>query len=76
MSPDDIRATIERAWPKPWSYGMDGFVVASNGAMVCQIRGWGHLTGSGGLALHPNDAGDVQDALGMTIAATHNREAP
>lgn len=72
MTPDEIRKTIDEAWPRPWSYDTHGMVFAANGSMVCQLRGWGRLTGrGGGMALDPHDAADVQDCLGLTIVGEH-----
>lgn len=40
-----------------------------DGAAVCLIRGWGHLTGGGGLGLSNEDAVSIQAANATLIAA-------
>lgn len=61
----------ETAAPMDWRYDKRiGSVLAANDAMmVCDIRGWGYLTGSGGLALPPENAVAIQHANGRLIAA-------
>lgn len=39
---------------------VDGCELTINGVLIV-IRGWGHLTGVGGLHLHPDEAAKVQD---------------
>lgn len=39
-----------------------------NDGRICDIRGWGHLTGGGALNLHPDEAARVQDARKEFIA--------
>ncbi len=47
---------------------MATYVFAGN-MMVCQIRGWGHLTGVGALNLPEDEAIAIQEANGKLIAA-------
>lgn len=59
--------------PGPWEYQNWGghlFISADHARMtVCDLRGWGYLTGSGALALPPETAAAIQDANGRLIAA-------
>lgn len=61
--------------PGPWTVGfksMDVTGLTEKGPMkVCDIRGWGHLTGKGhgALGLPENDAVAVQEANARLIAA-------
>lgn len=40
---------------------------------IMLIRGWGHLTGTGGLHLKDEDAAKIQDAFGQYIVETLNK---
>jgi hypothetical protein len=59
----------------PWKVGlnsMDVTGITDKGTMkVCDIRGWGHLTGKGhgALGLSENDAIAIQEANASLIAA-------
>lgn len=48
------------------------YIFDADNTMVAQIRGWGHLTGTGGLHLSADDAEDVQFARLDTIARAVN----
>lgn len=48
------------------------YVFDADGHMIVQIRGWGHLTGQGGLRLPEDEAIAVQVAWGKAIAAAVN----
>ena len=57
------------------------YIWDADGQMVAEIRGWGHLTGAGGLQLADEDAIEVQKARGEAICAAVNamfgeQEAP
>jgi hypothetical protein len=56
----------------PWSVGYNCYnVTADEGNMnVCDIRGWGYLTGQGSLALEPKDAVKIQNSNAHLIAAS------
>ena len=41
----------------------NGIITSSNGIDVIRIRGWGYLTGSGGLNLSGEEASNIQDTL-------------
>jgi len=43
-----------------------GFIRHSNTQLI-EIRGWGYLTGSGGLKISDTEAADIQDDLGNYI---------
>lgn len=52
---------------------MDGMVYINHDGVIKEfilIRGWGHLTGSGGLNLKPEVAAKLQDDLGNYIVET------
>lgn len=56
----------------PWSLTADykSKVFAENGSMtICDIRGWGYLTGVGGLHLPSDAAIEIQNANADLIAA-------
>lgn len=55
----------------PWKADAYGYVTADEGAMlVCEIRGWGRLTGTGGgLGLPAHEAVAIQAANARLIAA-------
>lgn len=58
--------------PGPWVVADDVvFQVRAddNKMLVAEVRGWGYLTGSGGLALLSDDAERVQKANAQLIAA-------
>lgn len=43
-------------------------VITLDGAVIILIRGWGHLTGGGGLNLPADEAARIQDEFGNFIA--------
>lgn len=60
--------------PGPWKIGYEAFNVTAEtekGTMkICDIRGWGHLTGKGqALGLDPETAKKIQEANAALIAA-------
>lgn len=63
--------------PGPWRVGYRSLhILADNAkaggdAMICDIRGWGYLTGKGhgALGLPPEQAAAIQDANARLIAA-------
>lgn len=50
----------------------DGFIQAENGAKLILIRGWGNLTGAGGLNLSDEEAINIQDTFGEFILSKLN----
>lgn len=63
---------METKWtPGPWSVGYNAYqVIADNGNMnVCDIRGWGYLTGKGSLGLSDDKAKEIQEANAHLIAS-------
>lgn len=66
-----LREIAAAATPGEWKHEADGnYVAAADGQMnLCDIRGWGYLTGQGGLALSDEAANAIQDANGNHIAA-------
>lgn len=55
----------------PWSVGFRAYdVTAADGYMkVCDVRGWGYLTGKGSLGLDAGTATAIQEANARLIAA-------
>lgn len=58
----------------PWQYSNDPLqaVWATTYAgemMVCQLRGWGHLTGTAALKLPERESAAIQDANGRLVSA-------
>lgn len=63
-------------WTPPFSYDVTS-VFDSRGHKVCDMRGWGFLTGTGGgLGLDEETAMKIQDLMGERIAALLNRDIP
>lgn len=59
----------------PWRYDeMGHWVVDKNGNRIFDMRGWGHLTGGGGLNLSYEEAAKLQDDLAKKIIETMNKE--
>jgi len=60
-----------RGTPGPWTYANDmGCPMVWAGNMrICDVRGWGHLTGVGALNLPEKTAAEIQDANGRLITA-------
>lgn len=68
-----LRAIAEReqnSGKGPWSHdGRGTFIFGSDeGQMIAEVRGWGYLTGTGGLGLDEDEAVDRQKAIGEFIA--------
>ncbi len=59
----------EKHTPGPWKDDEMACYVFAGNMMVCQIRGWGHLTGRGALNLPEDKAIEIQKANGRLIAA-------
>lgn len=56
----------------PWSYDENGgFIIDKHGNKVCDIRGFGYLTG--GLKLSEEEAVETQNAMGKRIVERLNR---
>jgi hypothetical protein len=58
--------------PGPWTVGYHCYQVeAPKGMSICDIRGWGYLTGKGhgALGLPHDEAKEIQDANARLIAA-------
>lgn len=55
--------------PGPWRVGYAAFCVDAGPMKICDIRGWGHLTGTGGLNLPPEKAKAIQVANANLISA-------
>lgn len=73
MKTDKIQARLEAATPGPWVADTIGQFVwqaenMSRGAIIAQMRGWGYLTGSGGLSLSDDEATAIQTANTEFIA--------
>lgn len=55
--------------PGPWRAVGDAMKVYADNMCICDIRGWGHLTGTGGLHLSDEDAVAIQRANTRLIVA-------
>lgn len=57
--------------PAPWQAEMHGqnVLACDQQMMICNVRGWGYLTGTGGLNLPEAEAVKIQDANVRLIAA-------
>lgn len=53
----------------PWKVGYESFTVDAGSMRICDIRGWGHLTGKGSLGLPFDQAKAIQEANARLIAA-------
>ncbi len=55
----------------PWTVDASGHacIVWAGEMRLCDLRGWGHLTGIGALHLPPEEAAAIQDANARLIAA-------
>lgn len=59
----------------PWKYVPEaGFVIDSKSRKVLDIRGWGHLTGGGGLDMSYEEARAAQNELGEYLVALVNKD--
>ena len=60
---------MKKHTPGPWKVGYEAFDVHVGNMKICDIRGWGHLTGTGGLNLPPEEAEAIQKANASLISA-------
>lgn len=68
-------ALVGAAWKPPFRYEQDGtMIVDSQDTLALDVRGWGYLTGAGGMDLDHDKAAGIQDALGSLVADLLNRE--
>ena len=69
--PSMPETSIAKHTPGPWHVDPNfPIIVWSEDTMrICDIRGWGHLTGIGALALPEEEASAIQDANARLIAA-------
>lgn len=51
-----------------WEVGYESYTVEAGPMKICDIRGWGYLTGTGGLNLPPEVAKKIQDGNAAHIA--------
>jgi hypothetical protein len=65
-----LRELCSRATPGPWEDStLPGQKIFAGNMTICDIRGWGYLTGVGGLRLTPEQAIAIQEANAEFIAA-------
>ncbi len=57
------------------SVSVDGPNIYLNGNILAVVRGWGYLTGTGGLSLHPDDAAKIQDDFASFVVNCLREEA-
>lgn len=57
--------------PGPWKADLNPYAATiwAGNMRICDLRGWGYLTGVGGLHLPPEDAANIQDANARLISA-------
>ncbi len=69
---DELEKLANSAFAGPWEPDVQGPWVmgADNQCRVCDIRGWGYLTGTGGLGLSDKEAAKLQDNTTTFIAAS------
>lgn len=67
-------APVSTYAPLPWKGDrFADYIYAADGTMVCQIRGWGHLTGKGGgLGLSEDQAVRTQEERQALIVSAVN----
>jgi hypothetical protein len=59
----------------PFKYNLDGqWIEDSAGNKLFDIRGWGFLTGNGGLRMNPKDAALVQDSIADHVVKLMNND--
>lgn len=68
---EEWKVLAEKATPGPWTdEPSSGVMVLSEHMTICDIRGWGYLTGEGGLNLTVKQAEAVQETNSAFIAAS------
>lgn len=76
MSAPTLPTPVDVRWRLPLSRdSMGTYFFDADRQMIAQIRGWGHLTGSGGLQLTEAEAVAVQNARMDHIVECVNRHA-
>ena len=83
LGPDELperlmKPSVASAGYSPWvpPFHFDTVAVFdSKGHRVCDMRGWGFLTGGGACNLPEDEAAKIQDAMGEKIAALMNKDA-
>lgn len=70
---EELREKAAKLLQFPISYDLNGSHFYNKlGMTVAQIRGWGYLTGVGGLNLSDDDAVEIQDAAAKYIETAIN----
>lgn len=65
--------TVLKPYTAPFRYDKAGAIIwDAKGHHVLDVRGWGHLTGGGGLALPTEEAEKIQDEFGERVVAALN----
>jgi hypothetical protein len=60
----------------PFKYDkMGNYICDNDGNMVFDMRGWGYLTGTGGLNCSPEKATKIQDRIGERVAKLMSEDA-
>ncbi len=54
------------------TYVYDSPEIYADGKLLLVVRGWGHLTGSGGLNLHLEEAERIQDQFAECVISKLN----
>ena len=66
-TPEQLFPLARPYWKPPFSFTC-GMINDSEGSRIVDIRGWGHLTGTGAHHLPSEQAEKVQDQLGEHLA--------
>ena len=69
-----LNGEIKADFPHKFEASKDDAAILYNGELVFLVRGWGHLTGFGGLNLNPKIAANIQDEFIKHVIKTLNGE--
>lgn len=67
-----LNGEIKADFPHKFEASKDNTAILYNGELVFLVRGWGHLTGFGGLNLNPKIAANIQDEFIKHVIKTLN----
>lgn len=69
-----LNGEIRADFPHKFKVAKNNTAILYNGELVFLVRGWGHLTGFGGLNLNPQLAANIQDEFIKHVIKTLNGE--
>ena|SRR5687768_9366830 len=77
MTTNELRECPLKPWKPPFVYNRGGqWIQDSNGARILDMRGWGFLTGKGGMNLPEDEAAKIQDGVGEYVTTLLNSTRP